>query len=48
MRDYKLNVNIIQNGKTETKIFKQFDKGNEIEIELYDRKTYEETEFYLK
>ena len=49
MRDYKLNVNIIQNGKTETKIFKQFDKGNEIEIELYDNeKLIEENRVLLK
>lgn len=34
MRDYKLTLNLITNNKVENKTFKQFDKGNEIELEV--------------
>lgn len=35
MRDYKLTLNLVTNEKPGEKIFKQYDTGNEIELELY-------------
>ena len=35
MRDYKLILNLVTNEKPGDKIFKQYDTGNEIELELY-------------
>ena len=35
MRDYKLILNLVTNEKPGEKIFKQYDTGNEIELELY-------------
>lgn len=35
MRDYKLTLNLVTNEAPDSKIFKQYDTGNEIELELY-------------
>ena len=35
MRDYKLTLNLVTNEAPGSKIFKQYDTGNEIELELY-------------
>ena len=35
MRDYKLTLNLVTNEVPGSKIFKQYDTGNEIELELY-------------
>ena len=35
MRDYKLTLNLVTNEAPSSKIFKQYDTGNEIELELY-------------
>lgn len=35
MRDYKLILNLVTNEAPDSKIFKQYDTGNEIELELY-------------
>ena len=42
MRDYKLTLNIITNDKVEEKMFKQFDTGNEIELEVLENENLRE------
>lgn len=44
MRDYKLTLNLITNEAPDRKKFKQFDKGNEIELELFQNENLQEKE----
>ncbi len=44
MRDYKLTLNLITNDRPDSKKFKQYDTGNEIELELYKNEHLKEDE----
>ena len=44
MRDYKLTLNLITNNKVENKTFKQYDKGNEIELEVLQNENLDSPE----
>lgn len=44
MRDYKLSLNLITNNNVDSKKFKQFDTGNEIELEVYQNENLREDE----
>lgn len=44
MRDYKLILNLVTNERPQQKIFKQYDTGNEIELELFQNEHLNEDE----
>lgn len=44
MRDYKLSLNLITNNSVDSKRFKQYDTGNEIELEVFQNENLREDE----